>query len=1064
MLAGIFRKKTGFLLLVVVLCLAGGLLATQLPVQLYPRTQRPRVRVWIYHIGISAVDFADEYASDIESRLLAVAGGDVLEVSYQNDQSSFTLTFDWKVDAEKAKTDVESAMSSIMSLLPSELRDRYAVRFFAGENAGYLMMGASSPTVSPEELYRMLDSAVKPRLARVEDAELVELFSVEELSAEVTLRQMDLLAYGLTILDVESALQAGYRPESVGRLNEGDGAYSVRYRKAVDSLYDLGRLVVAQRGNVSIRLQDLADVHVRYGFPGRAFVMDGAKGIRITASPIDGGNVRTMSRDVQRVLEEARADGLLPEDTVFPLYLNPAEFIDRSINNVARSALIGAALAMLIVFLTLGELRNTLLIGISLPVTLVLSFVLMYFFGVSLNLISLGGIALAVGMVIDSSIVVMENIHRVRKSERAGIENGPLQEVVIRAVNQVRSPVIASTLTTVLVFLPISFTAPLTGAILGDQAKTVVFALLIAMVVALTVLPLTAYLLYRRGGSRGGEPAGGPPAGAFGEPPGEAALRSRGLSRLSDALMGFFREPYKRMLRGLIRRRWAAALFMAMSFGLLAFAVIKVLPLIPREIISAPSSDRIVIFFRNTTMTEPEEIIRTIIPVMDRQIQEAVGEYIEGSYVDVFGRFNRYLVNLKSTEDADRVLGDLQRLFVSDNVTYYNVMMWDPAQLPLPRTNDLQISVHGDDPAEAVTTLERIRDLVNETELYTRVFTDPSTSFSDELTITARSEVIDGFSEFSERGLINLVRKILGGTAAISFEEDRTTVAVSAVFPDDQINGRQNLENFLIPYRRSAIPLKHFFDFQERSGVSGIVTEDGERVFRLYARMAPGTPAARRGEYEGRVREFLAERLTVPGGYSITFDNPQLEMDEAIRSLFIALAASVVLIYLLLAFQFNSLRIPMVILVTVPLGFIGVVFSLYLFKSTLSLNSMLGTILLAGIVVNNAIIMIDFYLNMRHEHAGRIDALVEVAGLRFTPIVITTLTTIFGMLPIAIGLGEGSNIVQPLGIAVSGGLLISTAFTLFMVPAILSFLNVGEGTGPPAGKAVERPREAAPGA
>jgi HAE1 family hydrophobic/amphiphilic exporter-1 len=359
---------------------------------------------------------------------------------------------------------------------------------------------------------------------------------------------------------------------------------------------------------------------------------------------------------------------------------------------------------------------------------------------------------------------------------------------------------------------------------------------------------------------------------------------------------------------------------------------------------------------------------------------------------------------------------------------------------------DLQISVHGDDPAEAVTILERVRDIVNETEIYGWAFTNPSTSFSDELTLTAREEVLEGIPEFSERSLLGLIRKILGGTAAIEFEEDQNTIAVAAAYPDSEIEGREKLENFLLPYRQGTVPLKHFFDFQETMGVSGIASEDGERIFRLYARMTPGTPAVRRAEYEQQVRDVLEEKLALPAGYSITFDNPQEELDNSIRSLFVALVVSVLLIYLLLAFQFNSLRIPLVILVTVPLGFIGVVLSLYIFKSTLSLNSMLGTILLGGIVVNNAIIMIDFYLKILPNHQDRIDALVETAGLRFTPIVMTMLTTVFGMLPIALGMGEGSNIVQPLGIAVSGGLLISTLFTLFMVPSILSLMNLKPST------------------
>jgi HAE1 family hydrophobic/amphiphilic exporter-1 len=1013
--------------LTVLLCLAGALLVTQLPVQLYPQTRRPRVRAWIYHTGISAIDFSNEYADDIETRLLALDGVDSVEVEYENDQSDFTLTFDWKTDSDQAKSDVEAAMTSIMDLLPPEYEDRYNVVFFSGENAGYLMMGVSSNTASPEELYKVLKTAVQTRLNRIDDAESVEIFNVEEMSADIELRQMDMLAYGLNIAQIEEALFEGYRPESVGKLTAGNTTYSVRFRKGVDSVYDIGNIVVAQRGNVTIRLQDVADVRITYSLPDRAFVMDGARGIRVTATPVDGGNVRKMSQDVQAVLEGAKADGILPEDSVFHLYLDPAQYIERSIRNVVQAALIGATLAMLVVLLSLGEPRNTLLIGISLPVTLILSFALMYVFKVSLNLISLGGIALAVGMIIDPSIVIIENIHRFRVQEAPLRDTAHLKDLVVRAVGQVRSPVIASILTSVLVFMPILFTAPLTNAILGDQAKTVIFALLISMVVALTLIPLIAFLFY--GGKRK-------------KPVLLTNHRQTTLQRTSSRVMGSMVSLYKSLLRGLIRRRWATVLFMLFSFGLLAFSVLVVLPLIPREIISPPSSDRIVMYFRNQFIDDPEQIAQEVIPDIDARIKAEVGDYVEGTYADVWGRFNRYFVNLTSAQHAEGVLDDLQQLFVSDNVWYYNVMMWDPAQLPLPRTMDLQISVQGDDPTETITLLERVRDLVNDSELYTWVFTDPPTNLSDELSITSRSEVIDGFPGFSESELVRLARKILSGTAAVEFEEEQTTIEVAAVYPEEQIEGRAKLENFLIPYDQGAIPLKHFFDFSEVTGVAGIASEDGEKIFRLYARMPSGTPAARRKEYEQRIREKIDSSITIPPGYSVVFDNPQEEMEQAIRSLFVALVASVVLVYMLLAFQFNSLVVPLVILVTVPLGFIGVVFNLYLFKSSLSLNSMLGTILLAGIVVNNAIIMIDFYMKLGTNFRDRIDALVETSGIRFTPVVITMLTTVFGMLPIAIGIGEGSNIIQPLGIAVSGGLLVSTLFTLFMVPSILSLIHL----------------------
>jgi HAE1 family hydrophobic/amphiphilic exporter-1 len=1024
MLSLLFRKSTGLLLLTAMLIALGILLVAQLPIQLYPQTQRPRVRATINHTGISAVDFADEYADTIESRLLAIEGIDLLEVVYENDRSSFTLTFDWETEPEDAKAEVDTTMTAVDALLPARIRDSYRVSFFSGENAGYLIIGVTAPSAAPEELFAALDSSVRPRLNGVEDAESIDIYAVEELNVEVVLRQDALLANGLTILDIEAALRDAVANRSVGSLDEGDRSFTVRYRRGSDALHALPGLEVAERGDRRIRLEDVADVSIRYDLPSRVFLMGGRRGIQITATPIDGGNVRRMSEEVMNVLEESRSARLVPEDTVFQVYLDPADYINRSVRNVVQAALLGALLAMIVVFLGLGEWHNTVLIGLSLPTTIVLSFILMHFFEVSLNLISLGGIALAVGMVIDSSIVVIENIHRLRLAEAPIGSPARLREVIIEAVNEVRVPVIASTLTSVLVFLPISFTAPLTSAILGDQARTVVFALLIAMVVALTLLPVIAYLMFHRHI--------------------HAGESFTGFQRLSHRGMEFFRRRYKAALTGMLRHWWISALALAVSVGLLIASILVILPLIPREIVSAPSSDRIVVFFGNSRIQDRTEIIDVIVPRMEREIEEAVGIHVVDTYADIMGRFNRLFINLESSLVADEVLGSLQERFQSDGEWYYNVMAWDPAQLPLPRTMDLQISVSGDDATQAVRILEQLREIVADSELYAWSFTNPSTSFSDDLELVARPAMIGSVPGYSESQLLSLVTTVLGGTGSYEYREGTSAVSVRAEYPEDEIDSRFALENFLVPFESSAIPLKHFFDFSESTGVSGIASEDGERVYRLYARMTPGTPASERDIREEQVREIISSGLTLPPGYSLTFDNPQEELDAAIRSLFLALGASIALIYLLLAFQFNSLRVPLVILVTVPLGFIGVVASLYLFKSTLSLNSMLGTILLGGIVVNNAIILLDFYLRLRPRYPDRITAIVESAGLRFVPIMMTMLTTVFGMLPIAIGMGEGSNIVQPLGIAVSGGLVVSTLFTLFLVPGILSFMELDQ--------------------
>lgn len=1031
MLTFIFKKRTGFILLVVLLCTLGGLLITRLPVQLYPRTNRPRVRTSINHPGYSAVDFSREYSSTIETQLLSVEGVDLLEVQYGSDQSNFSMTFDWNVDAEKAKADVESAMNTIKNQLPADFRDNYRVRFFSGENAGFLVLGLQTQEMSPEDLFTIVKTSVEPQLQGVQDVEFIEIFNVEDLRADITLRQIDMLSYGLTINDVDSAMRTGYLPESIGTLEEGETRYSVRYTRGINSLYTVGEIPVAQLGDVTIRLQDIADIDIRYTVPRQTFVMDGKRGIQITATPIDGGNIKVMSEEVIAVLEDAITTGVLPEDTRIRLFLDPASYIDRSINSVVRAALVGAFLAMVVVLFTLGEFKNTLLIGISLPVTLILSFLLMYVFEVSLNLISLGGMALAVGMVVDSSIVVMENIHRLRTTEGVAHDNGQLKDVIIRAVAQVRSPVIASILTSILVFFPIPFTSPLTNAILGDQAKVVIFALIFSMIVALTVIPVMAYIVYRKRSSTDHR-----------EKSADGTVQLRGLQRVSNPLMNRLVRVYKRTLTWVLRRKWVSASILLSTAGVLVFCVFSLLPQIPKEIMSPPSSDRIVVFMRRATPMEASDIIDTILPEMDNTIKEAVGDSIAGTYAEVRGFFNRVFIILKDTRDADYVMGELQKLFVSDNEWYYHVLKWDPAELPLPRTLDLQISVRGEDESQKVAILEQARDIINDMELYGWVFTNPSTGVSDELLLSARPDILNGFPGYSESSLLSLLRRILRGTQSIEFEEDGMIVETSAEYPASEIQGRHAIENFLLPLKQRTVPLKHFFSFTETTSVAEIVSENGEPIFRIYAAMRPGSPAVDREKNEESVRQELEEKLTLPLDYSLTFENPQAEMDQAIRSLFIALAASVALIYLLLSFQFNSFKIPLVILVTIPLGFIGLVFSLFVFRSSLSLNSLLGAILLSGIVVNNAILLIDFYIKSLSEYTDNVEVLVDVAGVRFTPIIITTLTTVLGMLPIAIGMGEGANIIKPLGIAVSGGLFISTLMTLFVVPSILTFISI----------------------
>ena len=1026
MLDLLIRKRLGVLLLFCLLAASGIYLVGHLSVQLYPRVNRPRLMTNIRHSGYSAVAFHEQYASDIEARLQAVEGLELLEARYGSNQSSFTLTFDWKSDADKVKADTEAVLNTINGNFPEELRNPVQVRFFSGENAGYLMLGLGSASVSPEDLYKLVKANAEPRLLQIQDMDLLEVFNVEDLKASVVLRRLDMLHHGVTIADVNAALQADSGTQSIGSLTEGLQRLSVSFAKDDPDLFDIGSLVVKQVGGTDVLLDSIADVDIRYTVPSATFVLDGSRGIQIICNPVDGGNISVMSREVQRTLSSLKSEGLLPGDTEISALLDPAEYINRSMLSVLESLILGAVLAMVIVLLMLGEFRNSLLIGLSIPVSLILSFIPMYAFGVSLNLISLGGMALAVGMIVDASIVVMENIHRLRVDEKHAGDELHLKDLIIRATAEVRAPVIASALTSILVFFPLSFTAPLTNAILGDQAKVVVYTLGFSLAVSLTLVPIVAFLIYRNSDVRR-----------------KASDADRAKKNPSEIVLHLLEWGYSRSLRLVVSRKPVAISLLAAVSIVLALSVAFVLPRLPREIMSPPQSDRLIVFLQSTNDLTSQEIVEGKLPEMNALIKEKLDAYVARTYAEVRGRFNRIFIVLKKTGDADFVTAELQKLFPSDNDWYYSILNWDPAELPLPRTNDLRIDFGGADETTLIPLLERARDLVTETGYYARVSTTPATGYTDELALTERREVAGKLTGYNESTLLSLVRRILGGTQTKTYEYDGLTVAARAVYPDADIKGRVNLANFLVPYKDSAVPLKHFFDFQVKSNISQIVSENGDLIFRIYANRMRGAPASEWLPLEAKTKEYLAANLTVPEGCTVAFMNPAEELDSAIRSLFVSLAVSIALIFLLLAFQFNSLAVPLVILAAVPLGFIGLIFSLFTFRSTLSLNSLLGAILLSGIVVNNSIILIDFFLVRRRE-TGKTEALVQSAVIRLRPILITSLTTVFGMLPIAIGLGEGSSVIKPLGIAVAGGLTVSTLLTLYVVPAIISLAKIGD--------------------
>lgn len=650
MLKLIFKKPVGFIIFSLLLCALGFYMASKLPVMMYPQTRRPMVTVRFSHPGISALDFQQDYSSSIEPGLKDIDGVELMETSYSSDSSTISLTFSWKTKSSIAKSSVESVMQSINSGLPSDIRDSYSIRFREGENAGYIVMGASSESETPEKLMEMLKINVESKLKTIEDIEDISLSGLEELRVRVTLNNLAMLTYGITINDVSSAFQTGSSPQPLGTLRDGFTRYSIRYARNENKLKDLAKIEIKRIGNTVVSLEDIADINISYSIPSRVFLIENSPAIQMTLTPIEGGNLNRMTTDLRNIMEESRANGKLPEDTKFELYVDPARYITRSISQVISAALIGGSLAIIIVFLILGELRNTLIIAISIPISILLSFILMRLFNVSLNLISLGGFALAVGMIVDSTIVVMENIHRWRKQDKDNLNYRMWQQMVMDATKQVSAPVISSTLTSVLVFLPLSFSAPLANAILGEQAKTVVFALLCSLYVSLTIVPIVAYYLFIRKGKKDS---------VFQKP--------RGYAKISEPVMENIIKVYRKVLAFLIKKPLNSALFLVLTTVITIATVFFVFPKIPKEIMSKPQSDRVVLFFSNNDYSDTEDIIKLLMPSLNKKLETSLEGLAHKSYSSISGRSNQLLIDFDNPNDVKEAINRLEKTFISED-------------------------------------------------------------------------------------------------------------------------------------------------------------------------------------------------------------------------------------------------------------------------------------------------------------------------------------------------------------------------------------------------------------
>lgn len=1020
------------------LAIAGILSGTRLPVSLFPNSAKPEVGVNISYGSSSAEEFLQVYGKDLEDELKSISTDQVqvekVEATYGGDHVRYSVKFKWQDPFQDALKEVESVVHAYSARFPIDVRDSVHV-WWDSENSGFLAISFYSPIRSPDELYDILDPVLTPALAAVHDAQEPELYNPDKKEILIELNPEKMAALRILPRDVDHAVIDGLSGHYGGTLDSSGGKLNIVMPRLATAIEDLSRIPVPGLSGRSVHLGELARIDYTTPVNGsRSFKTNGTPSLILFAAPRAGGNIKRMSERMLSIVRQSMKS--LPSDIQYKVLVDPSEFINSAIHNVMREVAIGGLLAVAVLFLFVGSLRNTATAAIEIPLSMVLAFILMRLSGMNLNLISLGGLALSSGMNVDASVVVMENIFRHFDECRASRPEGTVLgfeerlDLIVKAVKEVRFAVVASTVASLVVFLPLAFTSDLSYAILGDLAKTVVFSHGFSAFVALILVPTVRLQLMSKEG-------------------GEKPVRSPIEPWIRKA-----EDLYGRALRRFISSRGLQVGLYSMIAASLALLVGLVLPRLPREIIGKPDTDWIVLSIdakANTLFRQMEAQAGDV----EARLLKDLGGHIQYTFTQVDRADSAtVMARLKDKREMREIWRRLEGEFANTPWLRFSIDPWNPAELPIPDPPQLKLLVQGSSVKRRVEATRELSELFEEKQVLPRVWTDPDVTRGDDVMLRADPDQWTALraqdSALAPSDLADLVRVATTGrplTMRLAVRNQDTDIVLR--YPRDSVRTVEDIQALPVGAAGRLVPLRAVLNVSVEERPPSIYRENGRDVFAIYARRDE-SGGANRGDrsYMRKARELVARWKARRGTAqlrtesaedpepTVRFDDAEKDLNEALAQLGEAVALSVLLIFLTLLIQFGDGMNAILVLVAIPLGFIGVLGSLFVFHSTLSLNSVLGVILLNGIAVANSIILVDFQKRLVERGLSPAEAAIEAGRKRLRPILITSLTTVLAMLPIAAGLGEGGRILQPLGIAVSGGLGVSMGLTLFVVPAL----------------------------
>jgi HAE1 family hydrophobic/amphiphilic exporter-1 len=1008
--------------MVMLYALALGIALTLIPgiaVDLYPSTVRPVLSVYTSFPGAGPADVERNITEPLEKALASSGGLTEMTSSSSFESSSITLNFAYGTDMDEAVTDAQTLAARLANSLPDGAGTPTVRRY--DMSAMPIMRLVVRGSYPPDQLRIFAEDEIQARIERIEGVASADVTggTIQIIKVAVSLNR--LAAFNLTLNDVSAALRGQNILVSGGSLRRGTREYQILTRQELATLDQVKRLVVktvdpGEGRSQGIRIEDIASVSLGYNDNAARVYVNGQSGVYIQVQSESDSNSVQVANRVRAALDEINAD--LPRGITLGVLSDNTTLINATLAQVYSNAVQGAILAMLILFIFLRNIKGTLIIGLAIPVSILLTLMFMAVFGFTLNLLTLTGLILGLGMTVDASIVILDNVHNYRLRGAK-----PAVAAVLGSQEMIRA-IITSTATTLCVFLPLIIyknDLEMMGQLFSDLIFTVVISLTCSLVVALTLVPSLCGSILKLDTRK------------------QRPLRNGLLKRLDERMERFFNnmeEAYRNALDYCLGRRF---LLLLLVLAILGFSLFQFSGIGMNLFIRSRTDDTVTL---NVSMPQGTAIDVTEKVLMD--LEAIVKEEVKG-YTNIVLTARRSGSNqgnlqitlpepVKQIDTPDTIIRKLTPVI---------------AEIPGARISfRAGRSMGGVQAVEIALTsrdinaiMDEAADIRNIIARYLPEIENPTVNLEEgapqlEVEIDRDRAASLGVSL---QGIAQEIKTAMDGTAATTISRGDRLIDVEVMLQDEDRRGLPNLDAvFVIGRNGSRISLSNVARIVENRAPTAIRRENRERVVRVTGDLPRGIAAT---DMQKRLEAVIQQRLVPREGVTITYLGEAQEIQKYNRRFIFIIAVAVFLVFALMASQFESLVDPLIIFFSIPLLFIGVIWIYKIGSEAMSVFSAVGIVALVGVVVNNGIVLVDYTNTLRARGMMVRDACLEAGRNRLRPILMTSLTTILGMVPIALFPGAGADTFQPIGQTGVGGLPVSSLMTLFVTPVVYSILN-----------------------